>query len=235
MGFDMLGGFYLAYDLLGGKRGPLRSIARCACYIALFVFGYFVVLGLRYAAIAGAGMGVLLAIEFGHFGRVPGQPVNRTRSFVFGALRGVVIGLAAITLAGPAFGAVFGTLSGIGLILSYAVGFAPADDYESKLRPRIGRHRLMASATRALVVSVSGVAVSLLLGSYKHTALFGLRLGLAAGTVSALVGLFSPMIEWWIDQVPPRTLGALGLGLIFIGMLAQSAQYWVVIFDVGVR
>jgi hypothetical protein len=36
MGFDVLGGCYLAYDLLGGKRGPLRTIARTAGYVACF-------------------------------------------------------------------------------------------------------------------------------------------------------------------------------------------------------
>ena len=30
MGLDLLGGCYLAYDLLGGRRGPLRVIARAA-------------------------------------------------------------------------------------------------------------------------------------------------------------------------------------------------------------
>jgi hypothetical protein len=36
MGLDVLGGCYLAYDLLGGKGGPLRVMARAAGYVALF-------------------------------------------------------------------------------------------------------------------------------------------------------------------------------------------------------
>jgi hypothetical protein len=36
MGLDVLGGCYLAYDLLGGKRGPLRTIAQATGYIAVF-------------------------------------------------------------------------------------------------------------------------------------------------------------------------------------------------------
>ena len=39
MGLDALGRCYLAYDLLGGKRGPLRTIARATGYVALFSSG----------------------------------------------------------------------------------------------------------------------------------------------------------------------------------------------------
>jgi hypothetical protein len=60
-------------------------------------------------------------------------------------------------------------------------------------------------------------------------------LGAAAGTVGALVGLFSTVIEWWIDNLPERWLGVLGLGLILVGMVLQSVQYWVVVLDVSVR
>ena len=64
MGLEALGGCYLAYDLLGGKRGPLRTIARATGYVALFFIGYVLVVGLRYAIVAASGMGILLGIEF---------------------------------------------------------------------------------------------------------------------------------------------------------------------------
>ena len=71
MGCDVLGGCYLAYDLLGGKRGPLRTIARATGYVALFFIGYLAVLGVRYALVAASGMGILLAIEFRRAGANP--------------------------------------------------------------------------------------------------------------------------------------------------------------------
>jgi len=64
MGFDVLGGCYLAYDLLGGKQGPLRTIARATGYVALFFSAYVIVLGLRYALVSASGMGILLAVEY---------------------------------------------------------------------------------------------------------------------------------------------------------------------------
>jgi hypothetical protein len=50
---DAMGGLYLAYDLLGGKRGPLRQISRLLTYSAIFGFGYGITLGLWFG-LAGA-------------------------------------------------------------------------------------------------------------------------------------------------------------------------------------
>jgi hypothetical protein len=58
---------------------------------------------------------------------------------------------------------------------------------------------------------------------------------LAAGTVNALVGLFSPAIEQWIENLPERRLGVAGLGLIFAGMILQSIQYWIVVFELSAQ
>jgi hypothetical protein len=45
---DMLGALYLAYDLLGGEHGPLRTLIRGVTYGALFGAGYGLPLG-RYS------------------------------------------------------------------------------------------------------------------------------------------------------------------------------------------
>ena len=37
---DVLGAMYLAYDLLGGEHGPLRTLTRAVTYGALFGTGY---------------------------------------------------------------------------------------------------------------------------------------------------------------------------------------------------
>ena len=50
---DALGGLYLAYDLLGGKQGPLRLLSRVLTYSAIFGLGYGATLGLWFG-LAGA-------------------------------------------------------------------------------------------------------------------------------------------------------------------------------------
>src|SRR5690348_8810770 len=42
---DVLGGLYLAYDLLGGQHGPLRLLTRMATYSIVFGIGYGLGLG----------------------------------------------------------------------------------------------------------------------------------------------------------------------------------------------
>jgi hypothetical protein len=42
---DVLGALYLAYDLLGGEHGPLRTLTRGITYGVLFGAGYGLALG----------------------------------------------------------------------------------------------------------------------------------------------------------------------------------------------
>jgi hypothetical protein len=157
----------------------------------------------RYGIVAAVGMGILLAIELRRAGSDGSQNgEHHSTVLLFGFLRGVVLGLAGMTIAGPMFGTVFGLLSGAGLAAVYFLGFAPTHEYETQAKPHLSRHKILASFLRALAVGAAGVVASLLTSPAAHWVFFGLKLGLAAGTVSALVGLFSPVIEWRIENFP---------------------------------
>src|ERR1035438_3776004 len=54
---DVLGALYLAYDLLGGEHGPLRTLSRAVTYGALFAVGSSIPLGVE--------QGPLLALSRG--------------------------------------------------------------------------------------------------------------------------------------------------------------------------
>jgi hypothetical protein len=43
---DALGGLYLAYDLLGGKHGPLRTVTKSVSYGLMFGSAYGLSLGI---------------------------------------------------------------------------------------------------------------------------------------------------------------------------------------------
>ena len=101
------------------------------------------VLGLQYAIVAASGMGILLGIEFRIAGIKPSDGEQHRTLVLFGFLRGLVLGLAGITVAGPHFGAVFGFVSGIGLAISYLLGFAPTQDYEAESKPHISGHKCL--------------------------------------------------------------------------------------------
>lgn len=67
--FDVLGGLYLAYDLLGGEHGPLRTLTRGVTYGLLFGAGYGVALGPVFGLTSGAAHGLTLAWEFSRAAR----------------------------------------------------------------------------------------------------------------------------------------------------------------------
>ena len=48
---DVLGSLYLAYDLLGGRYGPLRLLTRAVTYFVVFGIGYALGLGLFFGLI----------------------------------------------------------------------------------------------------------------------------------------------------------------------------------------
>ena len=60
---DALGGLYLAYDLLGSKRGPLRRLTRLLTNSAIFGLGYGITLGLAYGAAGALVSGPLVDYE----------------------------------------------------------------------------------------------------------------------------------------------------------------------------
>ena len=60
---DVLGGLYLAYDLLGGQNGPLRLLTRMVTYSIVFGAGYGLGLGFFFGLASGAATGLTLAIE----------------------------------------------------------------------------------------------------------------------------------------------------------------------------
>ena len=61
---DVLGALYLAYDLLGGEHGPLRTLTRGVTYGALFGAGYGLALGPVFGLASGVAHGITLAWEF---------------------------------------------------------------------------------------------------------------------------------------------------------------------------
>jgi hypothetical protein len=181
------------------------------------------------------GLGLILAIEFRLAAKTTSSSAApRHRVVIFGFARGLVLGLAGMTIAGVAFGAVFGLLSGTILAGQYILGFAPTDDYRMHVKPSLSAHSLFASLLRSIGVTIAGILSGLLTSSGGNWLGLGLRLGLGAGAVSALVGVLSPVIEWRVDRIPERSLGVFGLVLIFVGLVFQSMESVLTLLEVSV-
>ena len=231
---DVLGAMYLAYDLLGGEHGPLRTLTRGVTYGALFGVGYGLALGPVFGLATGVTHGFTLAWEFSRAAKhrpKPGLGYDAAMS----AIRGAGFALGAAHLYGGAFGVTFGALSTLGQTFAYRAGIRPTIDYRPATRPRLTRRQSLAALNRTAGYAAAGYISALTSHQSVHALRVGLTAGLAIGVVTAAAGVFTPFVEWGADHVPERRMGVFGVGLILVGFALQSVQYWVTLLDAGVR
>jgi hypothetical protein len=231
---DLLGAMYLAYDLLGAEHGPLRTLTRGVTYGVLFGAGYGLALGPVFGLTSGAAHGVTLAWEFARAARHQPKP-GLWYDAAMSAIRGFGYALGTAYLFGATFGIAFGILSSVGQVIAYRAGIRPTIDYAPATRPRMTKLQLLAAVNRTVGYAIAGY-ISALLGHQRAMALsVGLKVGLVIGTVTALSGSCTPLVEWAADHVPAKRMGVIGVGLILVGFALQSVQYWLTLLDVTVR
>ena len=63
---------------------------------------------------------------------------------------------------------------------------------------------------------------------------FGLEAGLIVGVVSAVSNACMPLVEWTAENMPAKRMGVVGVGLIVVGFVLQSVQYWVTVLDLRI-
>jgi hypothetical protein len=231
---DVLGALYLAYDLLGGEHGPLRTLTRGVTYGVLFGTGYGLALGPVFGLATGVSHGITLAWEFSRASRHEPKP-GFWYDNAMSAIRGAGFALGAAYLYGGAFGATFGALSTVGQVLAYRAGIRPTIDYQPAKRPRLTKHQFLAAVNRTVGYAVAGYISALMAHQRANALSVGLKAGLAIGVVTAIVTPWTPFIEWSADHVPEKRMGVFGVGLLLIGFGLQSVQYWLVLLDVSIR
>ena len=122
---DALGGLYLAYDLLGGKNGPLRTITKSVSYGVMFASAYGLPLGVWFGLVGLVVSGPALSLE------IERREVRYAHPFfealAFGLLRAASFGAAGWLARDAWFGINFGILSAIGFVATYLILGPPAD------------------------------------------------------------------------------------------------------------
>jgi hypothetical protein len=231
---DVLGALYLAYDLLGGEHGPIRTLTRAVTYGALFGLGYGLALGPVFGVLSGLAHGLTLGWEFSRASRGAPRP-GIVMDAVTSGIRGLGFGLGTAYLYGAAFGVAFGLLSTAGQLIAYRFGIRPTIDYKPATRPRVTRFQLLAALNRSVGYAVAGYLSSVIAREREHALAVGLKVGLAMGVVTTAAIALTPFIEWTADRIPERRMGVFGIGLILAGFSLQSVQYWVAFLDVPVR
>jgi hypothetical protein len=231
---DVLGSLYLAYDLLGGQHGPLRLLTRAVTYSLIFGVGYGLGLGLVFGATSGLATGVTVAIELARTARKQDH-FSLFWEAVFSAIRGLAFGMGLYLRVGLRFAVAFGILITAGQILGYSQGIRPGFDYGPSHRPRLTRRSLIAALVRTVAYIAAALLCSAVVQHLEHPWILALRIGIVTGIVTALGNGMGPFVEHVAENLPPRVMGAFGIGLIFVGFSLQSVQYWIVVLDVPVH
>lgn len=233
-GLDVLGSLYLAYDLLGGQAGPLRLLTRAVTYSVVFGVGYGLGLGFFFGVAAGIATGVTVAIELTRMARSQDH-YSLFWEGVFSATRGLAFAAGLYGLVGFRFGAAFGTLTTLGQIFAYSRGIRPSLDYGPRRRPRLSKRQFTAAVVRTVGAITTALVCSAFVQHLEHPWLFALHVGIVTGVVTAVGNALGPFIEYFSENLPERSMGAFGIGLIFVGFSLQSLQYWLVVLDVPVK
>jgi hypothetical protein len=224
--FDVLGALYLAYDLLGGEHGPLRTLSRAVTYGALFGAGYGIAFGPVFGIATGVAHGITLASEFSRASKHRPTP-GFWYDLAMSAIRGAGFGLGLAYLYGGIFGTLFGALTTIGQVVAYHVGIRPTMDYLPASRLRLTKNQLIGVGIRTVGYAIAGYFSAFMAGRRVNALGVGVKLGLVIGVISAIASGCIPFIEWSADRVPEKRMGVFGIGLILIGFALQSVQYWV--------
>jgi hypothetical protein len=230
---DVLGALYLAYDLLGGEHGPLRTLTRGVTYGVLFGALYSLVLGPIFGLASGLTHGITLALEGSRASKREPNP-GFWYDTAMSAIRAGGFALGFAYLYGAAFGATFGALSTVGQAVAYRVGIRPSMGYRPAARLHMTKLQFIAVVIRTFGYAAGGY-ISALVAHQRNALSIGVKAGLAIGVVTAISSAFMPVIEWGADRVPEKRMGVFGIGLILIGFALQSVQYWLALLDVSTR
>jgi hypothetical protein len=232
-----MGGLYLTSDFLGGRDGPLGHLTRAAMYAVLFGIGFGLPFGPYFGLVEGIGLGLLLSLEFHrvrrHQRKLGSSPLMQ--SPLFGTARGILYGLASLRLFGGRFSLAFGLLSGLGLFFVYVHGYAPTNDFTSQARIIFSKHRMMASLWRGIAVGLAGALAGWFSAGRLTSVGFGLAIGVTVVCVSLVVSTISPRVEWWLENLPDRHLGILGVAMILMGLSLQSIPDLVTILGLPIN
>lgn len=230
---DVLGSLYLAYDLLGGEHGPLRTLTRAVTYGVIFGVGYGLAFGPLFGVVCGAAHGITLGWELSLASRRESKP-GFWHDTAMSAIRGASFTVGTAYLYGAGFGVTFGALSTVGQVVAYQFGIRPTKDYQPAARPRITKYHVLGGINRTVGYAVAGCISGLIARQGVTAVSIGLKFGLVIGVVTVFLGACTSLVEWIVDHLPERVLGVFGVSLLLVGFALQSIQYWVALLDVSV-
>jgi hypothetical protein len=215
-----LGALYLAYDLLGGKYGPLRTFTKSVSYGVLFGSAYGLPLGVWFGLAGLFFSGPALSIEIGR------RNVREIHPFfealMLGLLRAVSFGAAGWLSKDSWFGIYFGIFCAVGFVAAYLIVGPPANIDLG--HPRIDKAVLARASLRTASIGLAAV-LSGAIHRENDALRYSVEVGVVTGMSSGILVAVAPSVEAWAENIPDRRFGGWGAILIVIGSLLQTPQY----------
>lgn len=219
MTMDLIGGLYLAYDLLGGDKGPLSTLTRIVTYSLLLVVLLSLPMGLKFGLPAGLGLGIALGLHLERIGRGQGE----TAKFLFGVglLRATGIYLAALWDGTPGLAACAFPLVFAGSIILPKLKLSPAYFYEAGKKPTFGWRKFFLACVMGCLAAGAG-AIAALIQHDSRMLVMVVKPALTIAMAMMVITTVTPLIEWYADNIPGKTMGYLGTTLFVLGFAVQS-------------
>lgn len=226
---DVMGGLYLAYDLLGGENGPLARLTKVLNYSVLMTLLFVTTMGLKFSLIVGFAFGTALGLHFDRAGRnIP----DSNKFLLFTAvLRGVAIAVAVALKENYLLGLVMGAIVFAMSMTLPRFKISPVLLYQSGKKPQLNLKQLGIAAVLMLVAVGSGLAGASIVHGDSQSVGFVIKFGLTFGFAILIITSISPLIEWYSDNLPPQSFGTAGIILFITGFVIQAIPSFATIFD----
>lgn len=229
MACDVVGGIYLAYDLLGGEKGPLNTFFRLVNYSVLAILIFCIALGPKFAIPAGLGIGCAFGLHLENASR--NNPDTLWFLFKLGLIRALGIGIGVWVNGYPTMSWVMAIIVMIMSVILPRFGISPATVYQSDKKPQLKKKQLIIAATLGGIAMVTAFLGAEITGQ-SLAVQFGVRMGLTFACTTLLVTTLCPIIEWYADNLPPKTFGFIGALLFVIGFSIQALPAVAVMYDI---
>lgn len=221
---DAYGGLLLAYDLLGGQHGPLRLLLRASTYSLIFIAMFITTFGLKFALIAGSGLALVLACELQEAARAgAGRKVGQ--ALPYSLARCLVLGLTIAVCFNIALGIWFAVVGTVLASLLVLTGRARGIEYKQAASANLLLPALGIALARGVLVGIIGLVSGLMVGGDSTLVWFAVEIGLTVGMIIACLGVIAPFVESFVDRVPEKVLGQIGVALFVLGFCVQAAPY----------
>lgn len=226
---DAVGGLYLAYDLLGGEKGILRVLIRIVNYSLVVGLVFGLVFGIRFGAVAGIGMGTAIGLQMARASQ--GKPETLRFIATLATIRSLSIGLATGLIAPPIVAIVMAAVVFATGFIIPRIGLSPARLFHADKKPSFSRQKLMFSLVLTGIIASVVSLTAFILGGEQLFLKLGFKVAATVALMTTLIGMVSPVIEWYADRLPLKTIGHVGAILFIIGFFLQAVPNLIVLLD----